>query len=280
MNKDKIKAIRIGVAVTVAILFVIFYPKLPFRINVQIEKDSSESKSESVMDESGNNKVAESSQEGLIDNISANEKGNAVGLAHITKSISERRGCRLGAITGTGSGIVIFGNNGYSYSSIPEALSNEIKKLNSDGEKINSIAITASGYYCVVFGHNGWYGKVPENMRKKLNKFNQDQEEIKSVSISEKGDYAIVTDKHFLASNIDDHNYMQKAQKYYGYVKSVCITDNAICVVCDKGVYYHNIKEKLIARLKEIEFLPDRVVFTDYDTFLITTEGGNYTYHM
>ena len=280
MNKDKITVIRIGVALVVAILFVIFYPKLPFKINVQIEKDLSETdkvdETESVLDSTAMlTELVESNQ---ANQISSNEKTEATGLTYIRTRINENKGCRLGAITGNGSGVVIYANNGYSYSSIPQPLIEQMKNVQKEGWPINSIAITSSGFYCIVYGYNGFFGNMPARMRELLHQFHENHEEIMSVSISENGKYAIVTDKHFIASDPKDHEDMQKATNKCGQIKAVCITNKAICVVCDKAVYYHNIPDKLKEKLNEISYHPDRVVFTDYGTFLITTEAGHYSY--
>lgn len=201
----------------------------------------------------------------------------AIALEYITTQIEENKECRLGAITENGKGVVIYGDNGAMWSSIPNSLSDKIKE---NSKKISSIALTASGYYCMVYGRNGWFGHVPEGMKTKLNKFNEDSEEIKCVSISENGDYAIVTDKHFVASNESDHSNMREAYSRYGFVKDVCITNMGICVVCEGGIYYNNIPSNLKEKLQTIDFHPDHVKYTDSGTYLITTETGRYSYRM
>lgn len=202
---------------------------------------------------------------------------NAEGLNSLTSKIKEQGECRLGAITEFGSGIVIFGNNGASSISIPESFWNMIEAIDT---KINSLAITNSGYYCVVYGRNGWFGNVPEKMKHQLNEFNENAEEILSISISEDGDYAIVTDEHFIASNSSDHSNMKKANDKYGSIKNVCITNKGICVVCQNGIYYDNIPSNLEEKLNNIDYHPDHVTYTDSGTYLITTETGIYSYNM
>lgn len=202
---------------------------------------------------------------------------NAEGLNSLTSKINEQGECRLGTITEFGSGVVIFGNNGASSISIPESFWNKIKAIDT---KINSLALTNSGYYCVVYGRNRWFGHVPEDMKSKLNEFNENAEEILSVSINENGDYAIVTDEHFVASNSSDHSNMKNAYNKYGSIKNVCITNKGICIVCQKGIYYDNIPSNLEDKLKSIDYQPDHVTYTDSGTFLITTETGSYSYRM
>ena len=205
---------------------------------------------------------------------------NAPALTYITTQLKEKKECRLGAITENGKGIVIYGNNGYCFRSIPDGMSETIKELNSNQKTISSVTLTGSGYYCVVYGRNGWSGVVPDGMKEYLNKYNENREEIKCVSICENGNYAIVTDEHFIASNSSDYSNMKSAQDKYGYIKDVCLTDKGICVVCQNGIYYDNIPLNLEMELKSVDFHPDHVTFTDSGTYLITTESGAYSYNM
>ena len=119
-------------------------------------------------------------------------------------------------------------------------------------------------------------------MKNKLNEFNGNAEKIMSVSISENGNFAIVTDKHFYASNSLDNSNMKKAKSLYGFIKDVCVTNQGICVVCERGIYYYNIPTKLAEALEQCNFRPDHVVFTDSGTYLITseTEESKYKYYM
>lgn len=360
MNKSQIKTIRIVTALVVAIIFVLVYPKLPFRINVEFDKNNNDSEISRLADNSeieGGHVEAvatyltvsdddlEFNSEGGSENISVETDGTwyikteteswghltkdgnrltiridknpgddtrtdyftlkagdeevrinitqkgrwgvsgstrsyedvATALKYITKQIEEKAECRLGAITENGKGVVVYGNNGAIWSSIPNGLSEKIKE---NSKKISSIALTASGYYCMIYGRNGWFGHVPEGMKTKLNKYNGDSEEIKCVSISENGDYVIVTDKHFMASNDSDHSYMKEAYNLYGSIKDVCITNRGICVVCERGIYYNNIPSNLKQKIQTIDFHPDYITYTDSGTYLITTESGRYSFYM
>lgn len=201
----------------------------------------------------------------------------AQALSYITTQLKEKKECRLGAITEKGKGIVIYGNNGYCFSSIPDGMSETIKELNSNQKTISSVTLTGSGYYCIVYGRNGWSGVVSDGMEEHLHKFNENNEKIKCISICENGNYAIVTDKHFIASDNCDYSNMRFAQDKYGDIKDVCITDKGICVVCQNGIYYDNIPSNLERELKSLDFHPDHVAFTDSGTYLITNEAGTYS---
>lgn len=205
---------------------------------------------------------------------------NASSLKYIREQIEEWGKCRMGSLTEGGSGVAINGDNGYAYTNINQKLADHIKELNNQQKRINAISITNSGYYCIVYDKNRFFAVAPPGMTDMLNKFYSDEDEILSVSISENGDYAIVTDKSIYASNSSDMECLQNAVKMYGRAYSACVTDKACCVVCENGVYYSQIPTNLEKKLKDIEYVPYFVDFTDSGTFLITTKSGKYYYYM
>ena len=206
---------------------------------------------------------------------------NATGLTYLTKNLKETNSCQHGAITER-IGIYIKGDYGYCYTAgMNTNFIEKIKELNQKEIKITSVAITNSGYYCLIYGNNGWFGSVPAAMSARLNEFNANRETIYSISISENGDFAIVTNEHFYASNSTDHDNMIKAKDMFGQIKDVCITNKGITVVCQNGIYYHNIPTSVEERLKTCTERPDHIRFTDSGTFLISYENGiGYRYYM
>lgn len=201
----------------------------------------------------------------------------AMGMAYLRDKITENNGSRLGAFTTNGEGVIIYKNNVAFMVSLPTYFSDKLKSI--DG-RINSVALTHSGYYCVVYDRNAWYGYVPDQMKTKLNEFNANAEEILAVSISENGDFAIVTDEHFFASNSSDTSNMNAAKDKYGDIKDVCITNLGICVVCKNGIYYDNIPTVVEEKLKSISFHPDYVSYTDSGTYLISDETNACEYRL
>ena len=206
---------------------------------------------------------------------------NATGLTYLTKNLKETNSCQHGAITER-IGIYIKGDYGYCYTAgMNTNFIEKIKELNQKEIKITSVAITNSGYYCLIYGNNGWFGSVPAAMSARLNEFNANRETIYSISINENGDFAIVTNEHFYASNSTDHDNMIKAKDMFGQIKDVCITNKGITVVCQNGIYYHNIPTSVEERLKTCTERPDHICFTDSGTFLISYENGiGYRYYM
>ena len=206
---------------------------------------------------------------------------NAKALSYLTTSIKGWNKCRLGAITENGAGVVVYGVNGYSTTgNLNSFFVSKIKELNNQKETFKSLAATNYGYYCIVYGRNGWYGYVPERLKTILSQYNSNKEDIYCVSIAENGDYVVISDKHLDASNTTDMSNLKKASEKYGHVKYACVTNRGLVVVCERGVFYSNIPTNLEVALKSITFRPDKVVFTDSGTYLITNENESYNYNM
>ena len=206
---------------------------------------------------------------------------NAKALSYLTTCIKSWDKCRLGAITENGAGIVVYGGNGYATTgNLNNYLVTKIKELNNQKETFKAIVTTNNSYYCIVYGRNGWYGYVPANMKTKLSQFNNAGEDIYCISIAENGDYVIITDKHIEASNSTDMSNLKKASEKYGHVKWACVTNRGLIVVCENGILYSNIPTNLEVALKSINFRPDKIVFTDSGTYLITNENETFSYNM
>lgn len=206
---------------------------------------------------------------------------NVQALTYLTTNIKGWNRCRLGAITENGEGVVVYGGNGYATTgNLNSYFVTKIKELNNQKLTFKSIATTHYGYYCIVFGRNGWYGYVPEKMKTTLNQYNSNKEDIYCVSIAENGDFVVISDKHLDASNTTDMSNLKKASEKFGHVKYACVTNRGLVVICEKGIFYSNIPTNLEVALKSINFLPDKVVFTDSGTFLITNESEAYSFHM
>ena len=206
---------------------------------------------------------------------------NAPALNYLTTNINRWGKCRLGAISEGGIGIAIYGGNGYATTgNLNSYLVTKIKELNNQKEIFKSFAVTKSGFYCVVYGRNGWYGYVPEKMKNVLSQYNKNSENIYCVSIAENGDFVVISDKHIEASNTTDLSNLKKATEKYGHVKYACVTNRGLIVVCENGIFYSNIPTNLEVKLKSINFRPDKVVFTDSGTYLITNESESYGYNM
>lgn len=208
---------------------------------------------------------------------------NAKALSYITKTIKEwgDDGCRTGAITEDERGVAVYGDNGYCFTSaVPEGLKTKIRECNNDKKRIADITMTDSGYWCIVWDKNGYWGVMPDKMKELMSKYNGDGEEILSVSICENGNFAIITNKHYYASHETDHANLKRALEKFGAIKSCSVTNKGIVVCCSRGVYYKDIPTNVEEALKDQDFHPAVVKFTDSGTYLITDGVKQRSWYM
>lgn len=204
-----------------------------------------------------------------------------MGRKYLRDAVDKSGKCQMGALSEDGSGVVVYGDYGFARTAgLPSGLNKAIDDIYAKKYKFKSIAYTSLGYYCVVYGRNGWTGFMPDGLKAKLNEYNSNYDEIRCVSISQLGSYVVISDKQFVASDPSHRQSMITARDKYGTIKYACITDYGICVVCANGVYYRNIPSALADKLKHISFIPDKIVFTDCGSYLISNEAGNYSYNM
>jgi len=208
---------------------------------------------------------------------------NAAALKYIRETIEEwgDDGCRTGAITEDERGVAIYGSNGYCYTSaVPENMKTAIKEFNNKEYRIVDVTVTDSGWWCVVWGKNGYRGHMPDAMSEAMKKFNNDGEEIWSVSICENGNWSIITNKHWDASHETDKKNLREAAEKFGTIRSCCVTNKGIVICCDRGIYYKDIPTKVEEGIKKQDFRPKFVKFTDSGTYLITDGDKRRGYYM
>ena len=208
---------------------------------------------------------------------------NAKALSYITKTIKEwgDKGCRTGAITENERGVAFYGKNGYCYTgACPDGMKNAIKEFNTSNYRLSDVTVTDSGWWCVVWNDNGYRGHMPDKMTEAMKKFNNDGEEIWSVSICENGNWSIITNKHWDASHETDKANLKRAYEKFGTIRSCCVTNKGIIVCCDGGVYYKDIPTNVETAIKEQDFHPQIVKFTDSGTYLITDGDKQRSWYM
>lgn len=195
--------------------------------------------------------------------------------------LSKDMSCRLGGISSNRKGVVVKGNSKvFMTDAVPETFKHILQNLQRNDRHIDAIALTGSDYYCVVWNGNKWDGKVSAAMKEKLNSYIDKGERIMDISICDDGNFVILTDKHVYASRKSDMDFIIDAEDKYGQSKSLCITTYSICVVCQYGIVYRNIPENLASALKSTQMKPDKVVYTDAGTFILSTSNGNCEYNI
>ncbi len=216
---------------------------------------------------------------------------NAKALTTLTEAITKWGKCKTGTITEKGTGVAIYGSNGWQtmgmYSEAEKELANKLDDINENRYTILDVCMTSDNRWCIVYskqeGHTSasWYN-APNGAGDKIKQFLADGDMLRSVSFTDK-DYVIITDKHYTASNDWDKERLDKAHELYGSILSVCTTSKGIVVVCQRGVYYDRIPEKVAYKIRSfiekygaIQF----VKFTDSGTCLITSKDESYMYYM
>ena len=159
-------------------------------------------------------------------------------------------------------------------------MKNAIKEFNNKEYRIVDVTVTDSGWWCVVWGKNGYRGHMPDAMSEAMKKFNKDGEEIWSVSICENGNWSIITNKHWDASHETDKKNLRAAAEKFGTIRSCCVTNKGIVICCDRGIYYKDIPTKVEEGIKKQDYRPKVVKFTDSGTYLITDGDKRRGYYM
>lgn len=216
---------------------------------------------------------------------------NAKALTTLTDAITEWGQCKTGALTEKGTGVAIYGRNGWQTtgmtSSAEKDLNSKLHDINDNKYTILDVTMTETDRWCVLYSKEegktsaSWYN-APNGAGDKIKQLFADGDLFRSISFTDK-DYVIITDKHYTASNDWDKERLDKAHELYGSILSVCTTSKGIIVVCQRGVYYDRIPEKVAYKIRSfiekygaIQF----VKFTDSGTCLITSKDESYMYYM
>lgn len=203
---------------------------------------------------------------------------NAASQQTVRDAIDKSTNAKTGCLTDK-CAVAIFGSNGYNSNELPVDMRNALSACNKARQTINDVAVTDVGWWCVVYDNYHYKGNVPSGLREQLENFASRQEEILSVSISENGDYAIVGDKNYSASNEVDGKVIKNAIELYGRIRSVCISNRGTLVTCAKGIFYVNVPSNVIDRLKQQNFTPTLIRYTDSGTYMaFDGEGGSAWY--
>lgn len=208
---------------------------------------------------------------------------NATALSHLTENIKKWEQCRTGAITSVGKGVVVYANNGYASTGIPNDLSEKIKYANDNSLRIHDVCMSSNGnYWCIAYGDGGWRSWATTSFNEKMKACHSTNEKIVSISINNSGEWVIVTDKHLYASSTTFQNKLSEVSDLFGYIYSVALTEMGYVICADRGVYYHNIPTKVLEKIKEMASTKIIKVlkFTDDGTVLLTDGESSFKYYM
>lgn len=176
--------------------------------------------------------------------------------------------------------IFVYGGNGYQANGLNSEMIEALKFCNKNKYTINDVAVTDIGWWCIIYEQKKYKGSIPEKCKIQLDKYIKEGENIVSISISENGDFAIVTDNHFSASNEFDLKAMEIAQKNFGKISSVCVTNDGIIVTCEEGIFFWDIPSNIIENIEKGNGAPTVVRFTDSGTHIALDGKGLKLYYM
>ena len=192
---------------------------------------------------------------------------------------------RTGAITENGSGIVVYGDDGFQATAKGRDFSNflkSIEQLKKGDDRIGDITLNKEGNYVIILGNCGYIiCGLPKNFEEVINRLNKNNEKILSVSLDDGNNWAYVSAKNFGASTNANLTFMQEAYEKFGKLESVCITEKGIIVCCQNGIYFNNVPKRVVDGIIGFHNAgrkPKVIKFTDSGTYLITDGKSAYAY--
>lgn len=204
---------------------------------------------------------------------------NATAQPDVRDAIKEHDNCKTGCLTDEAA-IAVFGGNGYNSKGLCQDMRDELQWVNNKKYVITDVAYTDSGYWIIVYEDTKYKGSLPSGCKKKLDEFISDGEKILSISFSESGDFAIITNESYYASNDIDSKVIKSAIDIYGHVNSICITNRGTLVTCQNGIFYVNVPSGVIEKLKNQDFSPKVIRYTDSGTYIAFDGKGGKAWYM
>ena len=204
---------------------------------------------------------------------------NAQAQTAVRDALQNSTNAKTGCLSDN-SAIFIYGGNGYNSNSIPQGMLDALQYCNQNKYVVNDVAMTANGWWCVVYNGYNYRGNIPTGCNAAMKRYMDKKETILSVSISEDGNYAIVTDSHYDASNSADAEMLKSAGDRFGMIKSVCISNKGTLVVCANGIMYMNVPKNIIESLERQTFSPSVIRFTDSGTYIAVDGKGGKAWYM
>lgn len=206
----------------------------------------------------------------------------ATALKECSEKIGEIGSLKSGTLTENGHCIIIYNKSGvwWEGDGPDSGVLSKLTEINKSNDSINEVSISPNAKYYYI-GYQGamWSTRATTEMNQKLKEY--DDEIISSACINDNGDFAITTNKHFYGSTDYLHNALLEAKKRYGYIESISITNKGVIVVCEKGIYLHNVPTRVYEKLIQMTaWRPIRVKFTDSGTYIITDGKSRYSTFM
>lgn len=217
----------------------------------------------------------------LLFTIFSTSTSFAQGRQYIRDAIDSWGGCRNVAITKYNGDLALYGTNGYAVSGCPSGLTEEIDRLNEEGEFIDDIQLTERGRWLILYGDNGIiWNNIPSSLEMKLREFNNMREVITSVTFNDEGEWIVITTNYFSSSDESIQEWIKDGHEAYGQLWAACITDDALVAVYEDGFkVFGNIPDSLRRALRDTTLDVYRLKIAGSAWFFADLDG-RYKYSM
>ncbi len=212
--------------------------------------------------------------------VKSNEMITSSPYKKLAKKIEEYGRCRIASLSPVLGGALAFGTNGFYWMGhLPEDFKSYLKFVHSSLKRFEDINILDNGSYVIVYDYYEFFvNGGPVEMVNALSDISN-ADHVQSACFNMKGEWAVVSKHKFYASDaIMEH--IIKAKKQYGKPKHCYFTENGISVICSRGIYTHNVPQKVLDALKLVKWTPSAIKFTDAGHFVITSESEKYIYNL
>ena len=171
----------------------------------------------------------------------------------VKEHIAKNDNCRIVAITKTNGDVVVCDDNNWAASGCPKELTDALRAIDRDDERISDVCLTEQGRFIVLFGRNSarWMG-IPSDMEFSLRQYNSNNEVIYSASFNDAGDWITVSDEHYTCSATWLKQWLKDGAESYGILRAAAVSTDAAVAVYDGGYkFFGNVPEDLKDALRE-----------------------------
>lgn len=199
----------------------------------------------------------------------------------LRNKIAEKGECRNVAITKYNGDLMLYGRNGWAASGCPSSLTDALDRLNDQNEYIDDIQLTEAGRWIILIGNNGFqWNDIPYSLERKLREFNEANEVVLSVTFNDNNDWVVITKNYISASDTGIQEWLAEGNEKFGMLWSVCVTNNSIVAVYEKGYkYYGDVPQSLKDALDNTTINVFRLKIAGSAWFFADT-NGRYRYNM
>jgi len=161
------------------------------------------------------------------------------------------------AVNQKGNWIILYGDIGFSFITMPTKLSAKLDTLNKKQIPLKDIDFAGKSGWILLAEDNAFYSdSIPEKLLSGLKRINQQGKIIKCIDIFKDKDIILYTPKAYYQHNTSSLLKKKLAELKYRnqHVKNIALTKNDgwIVLYAVKGFSYHNIPVAMSTKIKEL----------------------------